>query len=702
MTLRTNPLGKVTACCRFLAAFVLLALPFAAAGGELSGLRNSAAYIRVTGETSTVLIISFAAVWSAYEDCFEHFYVQAPDGSLIAKKRIDAGVDKGVEKILLDRGPGDYRVSFSGETYHVFSISSDPPSPIVFQCPPVHMALSSPVPERLYFHVPEGTSDYTFSIKNHDLRPLDVTLIPPDGPAPIAIRATEAYKNLRSKATIRQERDYFHYWEYDSSTIRNPKPGFWGVEFDRQPRVSIWLEGVPDFFASSPASWFAPSLLPGNARITGQAGRVNGPVGTLGTSFPGPHVSDLMDERVKFLGIQSFCRYINHDLREPQNDDDDPKNIRWRNFDWGDDDTRFDWTARWGAETLLITNPASWLGGGEGLLHGNDSGIEEYAEFVEALLTHYNVRRGTPIQYLSLIDEPNDEFTAEQYERLIRIVGQRLKTHPDKRIQATHLMVPQSSGFLKYPLGAERSGSFMAESIYRTSDDLVGGIAWDQWAFRNMFDTWLYGEAIERAAEIQVRWNTDGEDREPIVIFQTNFFGGGNISFQDTRTFYAALWWASVVTQTMKTGRMTSLNWFTMFDDPHHMKGLCESVDSGGKIKPVGYAMKMLAETLLDNAAISSSDHPEVDEILTVSEDKRHVNLLLVNKLSRRINLRADIELPVELQDQSCRMQVLRMKDGDKSMQVLAHQSLAPARTIHLNLELEGESIYAFDIGLAE
>ena len=282
--------------------------------------------------------------------------------------------------------------------------------------------------------------------------------------------------------------------------------------------------------------------------------------------------------------------------------------------------------------------------------------------------------------------------------RLLKVVGRRLNAHADERVRATRLVAPQSSMFFNHAGGLDRTGMFMAERIYKTCDDLVGGIAWDHWTYRNLFDTWLYGKAVRQAAAIQAKYDSDGAAREPITIYQTNFYGGGSISFQDTRTFYASLWWTSVVAHAMKTGRMSSLNWFTTFDDPHHMKGLCYAKEEGGKIKPVGYAMKMLIETLLDDAANSSSTHPEVDEILTVSTDRRHVSLLVVNKLPRRMTLDADLRLPQELRGKPSRLEIFRMRDGDKTLQKLDKQDVKPDDTIRVERELEGESIYVFGI----
>ena len=663
---------------------------------ELAGLRNATAYVRVPAGVAPTLAVRFELVW-AWQRCFEHVYVQAPDGSLIARRRIEAGVGTGQERVPLDRGPGAYRFSTSGQTYRAFSLATDPDLPFVVQAAPIHTAFHVQSPTTLYFRVPAGTPAFTFCLKNQGRKPIHVTVTPPGDGDPVRIEGAEQFRGLKSRATMRRERDYFHNWEYDSHTVKAPAAGVWSVQLPGGAKASVWLEGVPNLFAVSPDSLFAPVLAPGKATVAVNAGEIRGPVGLLGGSFPGSNVTKLAVERVRFLGLQSMCRYIGHSLRERENDDDDPRHINWAGFNWGAEDIRSDHIARWGAEQMVIIHPARWLGG-RGLLRGTDEALEEYAEFVEALLTHYNVRRNTPIRYLSLLDEPNSTYTAGQVERLLRVVGRRVQAHADERVRATRIMAPQSSMFLRSPTHAGGSGVAMAEHLYRTCDAFAGGIAWDDWTNRNLFDTWLYGEAVRRAVEIQRQHDSDGAPEEPMAIFQTNFFGGGSIALQDTTTFYASLWWASVAAHAMKTGRMTALNWWMTFDDHHHMKGLCYLEEKGGAVKPVGYTMKMLIETLLDDAAASSSDHVELDELATVSRDRRRVNVLVVNKLARRMALSSSIRLPREMHGAACRLRVLRMGDGDRSLQTMDERALEAGEVVVLERELDGESIYVFDI----
>jgi len=205
-------------------------------------------------------------------------------------------------------------------------------------------------------------------------------------------------------------------------------------------------------------------------------------------------------------------------------------------------------------------------------------------------------------------------------------------------------------------------------------------------------------EAVERASEIMSAHDSDGEVDEPICIYQTNFFGGGSISFQDTRTFYASLWWASVVANAMKPGKLTSLNWFMTFDDPHHMKGLCYGPEGDFAIKPVGYTMKMLIETLLDEVVASSSDHPEVDELATVSEDGHKLCLMLVNKVPRTNQATINVTLPEALQDRDCVITMSIMEDADEALRQLEQRSDTLPHRLETTLDLRGEAIYTLTV----
>jgi hypothetical protein len=668
---------------------------------QLVGLRNATAYVRVPAGTEPSLRIAYEPVW-AWQRCFEHVYVQAPDGMLVTKHRIEAGDGTGELRVPLNRGAGDYRVSFSGQPFRVFRVTTEPPLPMVVQAAPVHAAFHArSAPIRLYFPVPEGTSSFMIGLKNQIAEPIEVIVTPPGQRAAVVVKGTAQWAGLKSRETVRRERDYFHNWDHDSRTFEKPRPGLWSLLLPTGSKTSVWLEGLPNGFATQPGDWFRPVLAPGHATIkVDAAGQAAGPVGLLGGSLPGGTVSKLADTRIRFLGLQAVCRYIGHAYREKTNDDDDPNHINWEGFNWGAEDVRSDYIASWGAVQTVIVSPAPWLGGRK-LLERTDRDVAEYAEFIEALLIHYNVQRQTPIHYLSLLDEPNSAYSPKQVERLLKIVAPRVLNHPDKRVRVTRIMAPQSSMFLRSPTHVGGSGEAMATHLYKTCDPLIGGLAWDHWTSRNLLETWHYGDAIRRAARIQRQFDTDGQPEEPMAIFQTNFFGGGSISLHDTTTFYASLWWAAVVAQCMKTGRMNVLNWWMTFDDPHHNKGLCYAQERGGAVKPVGFAMKMLIRNLQADAVPSSSDDPEVIEIATRSADGQRLVLIVVNTAARAVALTADVDLPQQLRGTSCRLRVSRMVAGDEELQAVAEETRTTWNLLCLKRDLAGESIHVFDLSPA-
>ena len=661
----------------------------------ITGLRNATAWVRVPEGAPPELRIDYRPIWAS-ERCWDDVYVQAPDGSLVFQHRLPAGDDTGNLTCTLDRGPGDYRVSFQAQTYRVFGLSAEPDLPISVRCYPVHMGFSAFIPDQLFFRVPEDTEEFNLCIKHQGPTPIDVEVVPPTG-EPVTVHAREQFAGLQSRETMRQETDYFHNWEYEQRRFGAPVAGVWTLRIPPEGKVSVWMEGIPSMLAAAREDLFVPELAPGETTVQVDATSINGPMGLLGASFPPPALMDVAEEVIPFIGLESLCKYQSHALRETTNDDDDAQHIDWDGFDWGPDDTRYDTAARWDADMLVIIHPAPWVGGRNVPL-GTDRDLEEYAEFVEALLVHYNVERGTPIRFLSLLDEPNSSHDAAAVERMLHAVGERIANHPDERVRATRIMVPQSSMFLMYPGIPDREGARMAERLYEECDEFAGGIAWDEWTHRNMFDTSRYQEAVERAAEIMQTHDSDGETEEPICIFQTNFFGGGAISFQDTRTFYASLWWASVVANAMKPGKLTSLNYYMTFDDSHHRKGLCYGPDGDFAIKPVGYTMKMLIETLLDEVVASSSSHPEVDELATVSPRGDELCLMLVNKLARENTASVSIMLPEALRNRECVLTSSIMEDGDDALRQLDQRTLSLQGRLEFTRELNGEAIYVFRV----
>lgn len=661
------------------------------------GLRQGATvYVRVRPEAESDLVVSFEPV-KGWESCAEYFYVQEPDGNILSRRKIAAGRKAGKEIIALDAGSGDYRIMFSGWTYHSYSIATQPRLPMVAGTAPVHRSFSG-APETLFFRVPGGTSEFTFCVKNHNRTPMVVSLVSPAPEENCRIDATSSLKGVKDRSNLRNERSYFHNWEYDRKTFRAPSPGIWKVRLHGTSKAGIWLEGIPNYFASRSSDLFIPKVAPGQCLIAADARSITGPVGSLGASFPDPRVTVLMDERIRSLKLESVCKYVNQEYRERNNDDSDPGNLNPRGFNWSAEDRRLKAVRDWGAETLLIAQPAQWLGGRRGIFEKGDIALKEYGEFIVHLLEHYNADLNEPIRYLSIIDEPDFHYEVEEYARAIKVISGRIKSHPDPRVRSTRIMAPQSSMFLNNPRGTARSGVRFAEYLYKECDALVDGIAWDQWRHRNMLDTWRYGKAIQRAAEIQERFDSDGNREEAICIFQTNLYGGGAVSLQDTRTFYASLWWASVVANCMKTGRMSSLNWFPTFDDPHHMKGLCYAPEEGGGFKPVGYVMKMLNGALLDNAVESSSTHPEIDELVTLSADGRSLSILAVNKMRRTIKLSLRVKLPRLLCNRECTHTLKTMRKGDKELMVRQEENMSTTGIFLFESELAGRSIQVLEL----
>ncbi len=685
------------------AACIVAALVAAsAARAALHGVREGGVVcIRIPdGDAGgTRLTVAYAPV-RGWESCGDGVTIQTPDGAVLTRLEIPAGDGTGERTVALDRGAGDYRVAFAGRTFRAFTVSTAPARPIAIETAPVYPAFSTDLTGQYRFRVPPGAARFTFCVKNHTPEPLRFRLTPPtEGAAAIEGDVTPMPRDILSREARRPSWKGIRFWEHDRRVIEAPPSGIWTVSLVPPVKVGLWLEGIPSVFAETSDDLFEPRLAEGRAVVEADAGRVTGPVGRLGASFPGPDLTPLALERIRAMGLRSLCRYVHQDAREPRNDNADPHRANSDGFDWRADDARSDALVRAGLESLVIVEPAAWLGGRQLPERGAEA-FAEYAEFVLALLERCNVARATPIAALSLLDEPNHRYSADALLPLLRTVAARLREHPDARVRATRLVAPQSSGFLEHPAGRDRAGVALAARLREAMGAELGGLAWNQWDYQSLLDTWRYGDAIRHAVALGTVDGPDGDRAGGVFIFQTNVHGGGAVSLHDTDTFRGALWWTAVVAQAMKTGRIAYLNWFPTFDDPHHRKGLCQALERGGALKPAAHAMRLLTSTLLTSAVASSGSHPEVDELVTVAADGRHINLLTVNKCRRRTTLHATIALPPSAGAACANIRFAVMRDGDTAPQPVAAWRTNVAGRLSLDRVLDGESIGVFDIRL--
>ncbi|MBV1921118.1 MAG: hypothetical protein KUG73_10590 [Pseudomonadales bacterium] len=251
--------------------------------------------------------------------------------------------------------------------------------------------------------------------------------------------------------------------------------------------------------------------------------------------------------------------------------------------------------------------------------------------------------------FIAFADEPNLNYLDyEGFEEYFLSLASFIKNHPDPMVSKTKLAVPQSSRFLNGPTrkGAdERIGIDWAEKLVSNYGQWIDAISWHEWLVRDLIDTKRYANAVTRASDLVERYSEQLNDSTALIIGQTNISSGLSLSPYEQETFFAALWWTSVVIQSSLPGKLDQIMWFKAADDPVYKKGLIHITKNGYKHKPVSEAMMFINNHVHPFVMNVTNEHPDIDVLVTLSEDKKESYILGVNKSSR--DLHVDMRLPV-------------------------------------------------------
>jgi len=254
-----------------------------------------------------------------------------------------------------------------------------------------------------------------------------------------------------------------------------------------------------------------------------------------------------------------------------------------------------------------------------------------------------------PNNFVALADEPNLNYSSyEHFEQYFSSLASFIKNHPDPMVSNTKLAVPQSSRFLNGPTrkGAnERIGIHWAENLVMNYGQWIDAISWHEWLVRDLIDTSRYQESVIRASELLEKYNETLSDSTALIIGQTNISSGLSLSPYEQETFFAALWWTSVVIQSSLPGKLDQIMWFKAADDPVYKKGLINITNNGYTHKPVSKAMEFINSHVYPFVMDITNDHPDIDVLVTLSADKKMASILGVNKSKRDIDI--GMKLPV-------------------------------------------------------
>jgi len=667
-------------------------------GTRIKGIRQGQILINVERPDVLKLQLQIGYGWMRDASVF------GPDGRRIALVQLKK--DRSSE-VLLDKGRGTYRVVVGGvsvwqaRTHH---------SSILFRPEREITSLQQSYEDfsPYYFHVPPGTERAVLSFTNQrgmSGEEAYVRLTAPDGTEVLlkkldAITAKSFFKRIGAANEREAELKYEILTE--RHTLEKPEPGMWKVEAACRTHddVGFWLEGLPNLFSISPDTYFKPRFPLTTATVTVNACELLGKTGLPAVICGFSKDADKQLEIVKHLGMKSVTDYVSHGYREPRNDNDDPFHTNWDGFNFGPQDSRVDYIDRGGflGLTHLQMSGSKWCG----KLASDKwmANLDEVAEFVEAYMLHYTVRRPSRMKHFTFINEPNLSFGKlpdgrERYMKAFKAVGKRVSANEEIRAAGGKLGAPNVV-FNPY----ENPFDWI-EQIIRDYDEYLDVLTYDVYAY-DMDDVWRYAADIEKMSRMIDMFDRDGQ-REDIAIFETNLKGGLYIQPSKQDTHYSAVWWPAVLCNTLGTGRISAVTYFFLYENTARRKALLKKDFSR---KPVYWSMKLANDTLLPMVARSTCNHTALDVMATTDPKSGHLSVMLVNRAERDIALKNmnirlpnSLELNTEDDEPHCSHRITTFTAADKKP-VKGEKSPLPCpnRTAKLNLLLPKRSVVVLEI----
>nr|WP_321403133.1 hypothetical protein [uncultured Desulfobacter sp.] len=645
---------------------------------EMSELRQGRLHIYAQGKNET-LTVSYQPEYGWDEPLL----FLGPDGRLIKKVFLGHNAS-GTVNLPVSEGPGHYVLILKPSYLWHVSLSD---GYLLFE-PPVEMAsVKRDFSDKpFFFRVPAHTAGFDFFAINHKSykgQAARVTLFDPKGQMVADKKLPEVspktlLQKLKSQGVdISEIRSSAGSGNFNPPSdliptehihVSSPQSGIWTVGIGTTgnfmaDNVGFWVEGIPSYFtmtangfeneprpswASLPESDFIPvtvtvsdqQLTPPILGVVGPFGPDNGP----------------REAKMAEYGIQAEKVFLSHGAEEPSNDNADPNTANLSSFRFNDQKDLYD---RPGKFSLVVMDRfAGWLA----KLPPRPQALE-WAEWAavsaDSLITE---RKLNPDNFvIQFLNEPNKILKMEQYLGLLKAAGSGIKKNPNTR----HCRIGAPAIAAGLSLDKQKDHEFLdtrwIEETLKQSDSLVDAIVFNVYGASDLEDTFLYDALIETVDTLIKKYDSDGV-LEPIIIGATNREGGlvSNRLFCD---WQGAVWWASVLTRVINTGKIEAINYFNIIDKGIRKKGLFTA-----DRKPKGQAVvqKMFSRALLSGNVVKTwTDHTGL-EAVSVRKDQGVV-MILVNKSSKNMN--ASIVTPHGSQKQIAVNKVMVFKGQNPSVQ---------------------------------
>ncbi|MBU2712755.1 hypothetical protein [Zooshikella harenae] len=628
-------------------------------------IRDGVWYIDTSSvvETKTeqrLIRLSWQPAWqpSAHE---ERIFLQDAEGSLIDELVINPDQFSGEKEWLLKSDKGPYRLEVPGYSYRRYRLEHASALKVVYQPVKHHFTAEVPANAKLYFSVPaEQTVNlggkYHGGVKAFKVSPLK----PSNGGIQLSLSTFDIKK----------------YWQNNIVPIeQSTKRRVWRLVFKGKGKVAFWLDTTENVFALRPEDLFVPKHLAGKGKIKVGLKKL-GPVPWVGTSLPFLDPPSQALSLLKAMQVRSATYYTYIDVLKEKIVAD--HSFRGTYYQQGiiNDLTLL---AETGRRAVLVDS-------------------KHITTVLRSYLPSWQQYSKTGQHYLVLADEPNlnyPSFTA--FVKYAKQVVNGLKQLPEHVREHVKVAIPASAGWLNGPnrnQASSRRGITWAKQLLLLLGDDVHALTWHQWLIRDLRATRSYQQAVAAAASLVGR-NTEGVLRKTLLIDQTNISSGLHLSPYEQDTFFAALWWVSVVVNAAQHGDLTMINWFKAADEGAYRKGLMR-LDAAGNwhLKPVGHAMKFIQAHLQGEVLATESSLFEVDVL--ASTTPKVIHMLGVNKGDRQQKLDIMVALPKHWQKHTLSV-TKTLLVSDLQPQV-SQKTYKVGQKLHLNWTIPNKSIFAIEI----
>lgn len=648
--------------------FALLALAVVAGSGcsELAAgwtnIRDGVFYFRVSSHCCVRgAELSWTPAWIA-DSQTERIYFQAPNGDLIARKIISRENTRGTFDLAYQRGLGDYRLEIPGYSFRDYRVDSPARLPVVFEPVKLHFSMSARTGQTLYFKVP-ARKPFSLGGKYHD-----------------GVRALHIEPVAGGRRVSLELRQHGVYSDFDRTTIpARSRDHIWRLTFEGSGKAAFWLDGVANRFALAPEHLFEPELKPGTVEASVGAD-VIGSAPAIGTYFDFEMPSERELSLIEQAGFDAANFYFFEDVLT-RNIDHDLEFLRAyeRRLRIDDYVSILSWTTRDSIST----------------------DIGKSLDFTRTYLRHHRGRHGLEIPYVALVDEPNLRYDSfEDFERDFVTMATALEDARDPAISAVKLAAPESSRMLNGPTSeevAEQDGLDWTTRLLERHWSLFDAVSWHEWMVRDLIATDWYRDSIEQVWRAMTVRAPEGAAPKPLMITQTNMSSGLSLSPYEQDTFYAALWWTSVIAQSTNTGKLAMLNWFKALNYPPYEKGIMKmSDDEPYALKPVGHAMAFIHPAVLDYTLPVRDESVEVDMAATMDKGGGALNLFGVNKAERYQDVSVIVNQPQKWRGETFKWRATSM-DAKLVRSPLVVSGAPEGDRVRLSFKLAPESLWVIE-----